>query len=63
MQINPSDADVSDPEGAEDASCINCGNDDRALLMAVRIGDQVNPRRYRMYCGCCGTHWTRQVHE
>ncbi|MFV1851628.1 MAG: hypothetical protein ACMZ66_13075 [Thalassospira sp.] len=66
MQIDPADADApdaSDPDGAEGAACCQCGNDDVATLMAVRLGEQARPRRYRMYCGCCGTQWTRHVHE
>jgi hypothetical protein len=63
MLIDPSDAKASDPDDADGAACLKCGNDSAATLFPVRIGDQVRPRRYRMYCGCCGSHWTRSVYD
>jgi len=46
-----------------EAGCMSCGNTSLATLSAIRLGDEVGPRRYRMYCGCCGAHWIRRVYD
>jgi ribosomal protein S27AE len=42
-----------------EAGCMSCGNTSLATLSAIRLGDDIPPIRYRMYCGKCGAMWQR----